>query len=156
MLLFDKSPIDGEEQKKKRTRKKKAAEAPPPVIERSYPDTVSPYMLSIESLPCPRCGCPVDLIQVLPDSGNWQVQCGWCISHIWQIDPIPGLIEKEEEDDRPDEFTIREGKYCGKTFDQILSEDPDGEEVIRAMAESSPRETVRCAAAAWLEWRFSS
>lgn len=156
MLLFETSPIedeDGAKKKKPTRKKKKAEEAPPASVERTYAETATPYMLSIESLPCQRCGCPVDLIQVLHGSGRWQVQCGWCVSHIWDIDPIPGLIEKDEEDERPDEFVLREGAFSGKTFDEVL-EDPDGEEYIRALATASPRESVRAAASAWLDWRF--
>lgn len=154
MLLFETSPIEDEDGPKKKKAKKKKAEEPVPVpVGRTYAETATPFMLSIESLPCQRCGCPVDLIQVLHGSGRWQVQCGWCVSHIWDIDPIPGLIEQDEEDEKPDEFVLREGTFTGKTFDQVL-DDPDGEEYIRALAATSPRESVRAAATAWLEWRF--
>jgi hypothetical protein len=157
MLLFETSPIEDEDgpKKKKGARKKKQEEPPPPAaVERRYEEKATPYILSIESLDCQRCGCPVDLIKVNHANGMWIVQCGWCVSHIWEIEPIPGLLEKDEQDERPDEFVLRDGPYAGMTFDQVLEQE-DGEEYIRMVARMPKmRQSVRDAASAWLAWRF--
>jgi hypothetical protein len=142
-LLFDKSPLEGDGQAKKKGGRRKQAEtkAISPVEELPPDDRVG-FLLSLADVPCPQCGAPADLDEVLIVDGKkkWRVMCGWWCMIPWTIDPIPGLLAE----DGPKPFVIREGRFAGKTFDEV---EPW---YVEELARLSKNAKVKAAASAWL------
>ena len=141
--LFDTSPQEGEGQSKKRGRRRVQPAQP---AFASQDDLVADdrvgFLLSLGSVPCPQCGAPADLDEVLIVDGRkrWRVMCGWWCMTRWTIDPIPGLLGETTTR----KFVIREGRFAGKTFDEA---EPW---YVEQLAVLSKNEKVKAAAKAWL------
>jgi hypothetical protein len=152
-ILFDTSPIEDEDGKKKKKARKKSAPEPQPVFRREPAVEEQPagYLASIEGhYTCDRCGLTtLDLIDIRKtDSGTkWLVMCGWWCLHSWLVDPIPGLLDKEDR--KHDVFRMRGGRYDGKSFDEI---DASGARwYIESLVTVSKRTAVSEAAKKWLD-----
>jgi hypothetical protein len=125
-LLFDISPEerDGQVKKKSSKRRRVADEAD---VFSTAPEWVPddrPFLASIDGhYSCDRCGMTLlDLADVRKVDGKaqWLVQCGWGCLNLQYVDPVPGILEKlDEEQSKKDEFRVREGIFAGKTFDEI-------------------------------------
>lgn len=153
--LFDTSPIEDEDGKKKKKSSRRKVEPvvqthAPVVVEEVKPITV---LASIEGhYACDRCGLTVlDLIDIRKtESGTkWLVSCGWWCLHSWLVDPIPGLLDKEDRKQAADVFRMRGGRYDGKSFDEI---DASGARwYIESLVTVSKRTAVSDAAKKWLD-----
>jgi hypothetical protein len=142
-LLFDKSPLEGDGQaKKKGGRKRQQDEAPVPFEPLPVVEPPVGFLLSLKDVCCPQCGLPADLVEVLIVDGKkrWRVMCGWWCMIPWTIDPIPGLLAE----DGPKPFVIREGRFAGKTLDEV---EPW---YVEELARLSKNAKVKAAASAWL------
>jgi hypothetical protein len=154
-MLFDTSPIEDEDGKKKKKQARKKVEPEPTVFRREPTVTEQPvgYLASIEGhYTCDRCGLTtLDLIDIRKtDSGTkWLIMCGWWCLHSWLVDPIPGLLDKEDRKQSADVFRMRGGRYDGKSFDEI---DADGARwYIESLVTVSKRTAVSDAARNWLD-----
>ena len=152
-LLFETSPLEGEGQSKKKTgRRKSRQDDPQPILpaDDHLDDREPPvgFLLSLDSVPCPQCGSPADLADVLTINGHrqWRVQCGWWCMISWLINPIPGLLH--EPDKRRRDFVMREGRFAGKTFDEVW--DSGNEWYIRELVSLSKSDRLTKAASEWL------
>jgi hypothetical protein len=149
-MLFEVSPVEDEDSKKKKAskRKKAAAEFRPSMPEPAREEPAK-FIMSLDSVICERCGCPVDLAAVFRSNGRerWRVTCGWLCLDSWEIDPIPGLLDRADHDSH--EFVMREGLHAGKTFDEIAQEQ-DGLLYIRKLVKLAKRKIVSKAAADWI------
>lgn len=152
--LFDTSPIEDEDGKKKKKSVRRKAEAvvqshAPAVVEEIQPLTV---LATIDGhYSCDRCGLTVlDLLDIRKtDSGTkWLVSCGWWCLHSWLVDPIPGLLDKEDRKQK-DVFRMRGGRYDGKSFDEIAAE--GARWYIESLVTVSKRTAVSDAAKKWLD-----
>lgn len=154
-LLFEIAPEERDGQARKKTTKK--AQKP---VEQTHASTASewapddrPFLASLDGhYSCDRCGMTVlDLADVRKVDGKpqWLVQCGWGCLSLQFVDPVPGILEKlDEEASREDEFRIRDGIFAGKTFDEI---DAAGYRIyIENLVKASKRTFVAEAAAKWL------
>jgi len=156
-LLFDTSPIEDEEGKKKKKARKKADPEPQPVFRREPAVEEQPagYLASIEGhYSCDRCGLTtLDLIDIRKtESGTkWLVMCGWWCLHSWLVDPIPGLLDKEDRKQAADVFRMRGGRFDGKSFDEIAA--AGGRWYIESLVTVSKRTAVSDAAKKWLDSR---
>jgi hypothetical protein len=75
--------------------------------------------------------------------------CGWWCMIRWMIDPIPGLLAERG----PKPFVIREGRFAGKTFDEVSAM---GEEwYINDLASLAKNEKVKAAARGWLAQKIA-
>jgi hypothetical protein len=152
-FLFDTSPIEDNDGKKKKKARKKAAPEPQPVFHREPAVEEQPagYLASIDGhYSCDRCGLTVlDLIDIRKtDSGTkWLVMCGWWCLHSWLVDPIPGLLDKEDR--KQDVFRMRGGRFDGKSFDEIAA--AGGRWYIESLVTVSKRTAVSDAAKKWLD-----
>lgn len=108
-------------------------------------------MLSIEGhCQCETCGLGVvDLVEITKRDGEpkWLVMCGWWCLTTWLIDPIPGLLDEADEK-RDQSFVLREGRFAGKTFDEVW--DSGNEWYVEDAVKSARRDAVAIAAAEWL------
>ena len=152
-LLFDISPIEDEDSKKKKPSKRKNSDDEVSLApsQTDYMSGYSPgYMLSLDSVPCETCGAPADLVEIKKIDGKtqWIVMCGWWCMHRWHIDPIPGLIETEEAEEKPEEFVLRDGMFAGKTFSEIR--DLGRMDYLKSLPKLARRSAVAEAAADWL------
>jgi hypothetical protein len=150
-LLFDKSPQEGEGQSKKKGGRRKSHQSEPQTFVSSDDDRREPplgFLLSLDAAPCPTCGAPADLADVLTINGRrqWRVQCGWWCLHSWLINPIPGLLH--EPDKKRREFVLREGRFAGKTFDEVWNS--GNEWYIHELASLSKSDRLTKAASEWL------
>lgn len=148
-LLFDISPLEGEGQRKKRGRKAVQSSSSPPVLAEEPANEPPPvgFLASLDTVPCWQCGAPADLADILIADGrkSWRVMCGWGCGVGWIIDPIPGVLDEKPKT----EFVVREGRYRGKTFDEI---DAMGERrYIESVAKLSTDKRAKAAAQAWLK-----
>ena len=150
-LLFETSPLEGDGQVRKKGGRKPqepAYQAAPP----SEPvEAPVGFLLSLNDVPCPQCGAPADLVEVLLVGGRkqWRVMCGWWCMIRWMIDPIPGLLAERG----PKPFVIREGRFAGKTFDEVSAM---GEEwYINDLASLAKNEKVKAAALGWLAQKIA-
>jgi hypothetical protein len=152
-FLFDTSPIEDEDGKKKKKQTRKKA-VPEPVIHREPAVEEQPagYLASIDGhYACDRCGLTtLDLIDIRKtDSGTkWLVMCGWWCLHSWLVDPIPGLLDKEDRK-QSDVFRMRGGRFDGKSFDEIAA--AGGRWYIESLVTVSKRTAVSDAAKKWLD-----
>jgi hypothetical protein len=150
-FLFDIAPVEDNDGKKKKKARKKAV--PEPVFHRETVVEEQPagYLASIEGhYSCDRCGLTVlDLIDIRKtDSGTkWLVTCGWWCLHSWLVDPIPGLLDKEDR--KQDVFRMRGGRFDGKSFDEIAA--ADARWYIESLVTVSKRTAVSDAAKKWLD-----
>jgi hypothetical protein len=144
-LLFEVSPIEDEDSKKKKKASKRRSEEPPPKappVDYSA-GFVGGYIASLD-VPCERCGMSTtDLAEVRRN--EWLVVCGWGCGRQWAIDPIPGVLEQRKEEK---EFVLRDGRFRGKTFDEVWAE--GGEWYVRGLVESGMNTIASRAAANWL------
>ena len=151
--LFETSPIEDEDGKKKKKSRRK--EEPvvqvraPVVVEELQPLTV---LASVNGhYACDRCGLTVlDLLDIRKTEGGtkWLVSCGWWCLHSWLVDPIPGLLDKEDRK-QVDVFRMRGGRYDGKSFDEIDAS--GGRWYIESLVTVSKRTAVSDAAKKWLD-----
>jgi hypothetical protein len=146
-LLFETSPLEGDGQSKRKGGRKKRQEEPVYQAPPSEPaEAPVGFLLSLPDVCCRQCGAPADLAEVLIVDGKkkWRVMCGWWCMIPWTIDPIPGLLAESG----PKPFVIREGRFAGKTFDEVSAM---GEEwYINDLASLAKNEKVKAAARAWL------
>jgi len=154
-LLFEVAPEERDGQTKKKPTKK-----PRKVADDQHVSTASewvpddrPFLASIDGhYACDRCGMTVlDLADVRKVDGKpqWLVQCGWGCLNLQFVDPVPGILEKlDEEASREDEFRIRDGIFAGKTFDEI--EAAGYRAYIENLVKASKRTFIAEAAARWL------
>jgi hypothetical protein len=146
-LLFETSPLEGGDQVRKKGGRKQQPQEP--VYQAPPPEPVEApvgFLLSIDDVCCPQCGAPADLVEVLLVDGRkkWRVMCGWWCMIRWTIDPIPGLLAERG----PKPFVIREGRFAGKTFDEVSAM---GEEwYINDLVSLAKNEKVKAAARDWL------
>jgi hypothetical protein len=152
-MLFDTSPLEGDGQsKKKGGRRKPKQDEPLPMLasQDDFDDRPPPlgFLLSLDSVPCNQCGAPMDLAEVVIINGirQWRVQCGWWCMHSWLMPPIPGLLDAEEKKGRA--FVLREGRFAGKTLDEVWDE--GGEWYIRELATLAKSDRLAKAASEWL------
>jgi hypothetical protein len=150
-LLFDIAPIEDEDGKKKKSARKRQAEEPTaPKAWEPPPEPPVGFMLSIEGhVSCEKCGLQViDLVEVVKIDGKpqWRVMCGWWCMTTWLIDPIPGLLD--EADKSAKKFVLREGRFAGKTFDEVWGS--GNEWYVRDLVKMAKRSVVAEAAAEWL------
>lgn len=152
-MLFDTSP---DEAGKKKARKRSVAfrdTTPKPVTvpaERRHED--ARFLASIDGhVTCGECGIGiVDLVEVRHVNGQerWLVQCGWSCLTSWLVDPVPGVLDREDEKQATSpEFVVRGGRFDGMTFKQM--DDAGHRNHIRALVEKG-RTHVAAAAAEWL------
>lgn len=120
-LLFDVSPIQDEDGKKKKVSKRKRpdGEVRGCVAPTDYTTGYSPgFLMSIDSVPCDKCGAPVDLVEIRKSS--WLVMCGWWCMHTWEIDPIPELLKPVPDSRAYDtEFVLKFGLHAGKSLREL-------------------------------------
>jgi len=153
-FLFDTSPIednDGKKKKKSRRKEEPVVQAlAPVVVEELQPITV---LVSIDGhYSCDRCGLTVlDLLDIRKTEGGtkWLVSCGWWCLHSWLVDPIPGLLDKEDRKQAADVFRMRGGRFDGKSFDEIAA--ADARWYIESLVTVSKRTAVSDAAKKWLD-----
>lgn len=155
-LLFDISPIEDEDSKKKKkpTKRKKDAEAihlPPVETVEAVP--VYGYLAKIDGhYKCDQCGLEcLDLIETRKVDGKtkWLITCGWWCMHSWLVDPIPGLLEKaEEEQVAKPSFVVKGGRFDGQTFDEIAAS--GNRWWIEQEVKAGKRKFLAQAAAEWL------
>lgn len=151
-LLFDVAPL--EDAKKKPSKRRKAvAEAQPHVATKSVEETpFYGYLASIEGhYQCDQCGLSVlDLVETRKVDGRtmWLVTCGWWCLHSWLVEPIPGLLDKADEERKSKgDFTVRGGRFDGQTFEQISQ---DGNRWYIEQLVKGKRSFLATAAAEWL------
>lgn len=153
-LLFEVSPIEDEDSKKKKPAKRKKAEdedvGPKPEQIDHWAFYQPGFLAPIDGqAPCERCGMTLtDLMEVRRIDGTtkWIVICGWGCMARWEIDPIPGILDQADREAK--QFVLREGRFSGKTFDQVWAD--GGEWYIRDLVKMAKRSTVSRAAAEWL------
>lgn len=151
-MLFDTSPEEVEQAGKKKPRKRAADPAPAvPAVVRAEPrQEDAKYLASIDGhVTCDECGIGVvDLVceRWIDGQRRWLVQCGWSCLTSWLIDPIPGILDQEDQRQRSQakEFVVRDGRFAGMTFSQMERGH------VRALAEKG-RTYVAAAAKEWLE-----
>ena len=151
--LFETSPIEDEDgkRKKKSRRKEELVVQPraPTVVEELQPLTV---LASVNGhYACDRCGLTVlDLLDIRKTEGGtkWLVSCGWWCLHSWLVDPIPGLLDREDRK-QVDVFRMRGGRFDGKSFDEIDAS--GGRWYIESLVTVSKRTAVSDAAKKWLD-----
>lgn len=153
-LLFEISPTEDEDGKKKKKASRKKQEPPQSaaaVGEQNQRESPVGYMLSISGhCQCETCGLTVvDLVEITKRNGEpkWLVKCGWWCMSTWLIDPIPGLLDEADQKQKRS-FVLREGRFAGKTFDEIW--DSGNEWYVRDLVESARRGVVASAAAEWI------
>lgn len=151
-LLFEVAPIQDEDGKKKQPKKRSKSDDHSPA--RAWEPPPSPpmgFMLSIDGhVSCPTCGLTVvDLVEVVKIGGvqQWRVMCGWWCMTTWLIPPIPGLLD--EADKSAKKFVLREGRFAGKTFDEVWNS--GNEWYVRDLVKMAKRTVVAEAAAEWLK-----
>lgn len=150
-LLFDVAPVQDEDGKKKKaSRKKQADDSPLPRAWEPPPERPVGYLASIEGhTACETCGLHVvDLVEIVKINGEtqWKVMCGWWCMTSWFISPIPGLLD--EADKSAKQFVLREGRFAGKTFDEVWNS--GNEWYVRDLVKMAKRTVVAGAAAEWL------
>lgn len=152
-LLFDVAPL--EDAKKKPSKRRKQVTAANPAISHQIVEDLpaSGYLASIEGhYKCDQCGVSVlDLVDTRKVDGRtmWLVTCGWWCLHSWLVEPIPGLLDKADEERKAKgDFTVRGGRFDGQTFDQISQ---DGNRwYIEQLVKKGKRSFLAAAAAEWL------
>lgn len=147
-LLFKTSPLEGDGHVNRKGGQRKRPQETVYQVPPSEPVEASVgFLLSLDDVCCPQCGAPADLVEVLLVGGgkSWRVMCGWWCMILWTIDPIPGLLAEPG----PKPFVIREGRFAGKTFDEVSAM---GEEwYTHNLATLAKNERVRAAARGWLD-----
>jgi hypothetical protein len=151
-MLFDTSPIEDEDGKKKKKAKKKAKSAEPsfaPTGDQAEYEFQPFIMPLVRVAVCDRCKSPVvDLAEIIKIDGlpQWRVVCGWSCGNMWTIDPIPGLLDDADKTAR--KFVLREGRFAGKTLDDVWAS--GNEWYVRDLARLASRSVVARAASEWL------
>lgn len=152
-MLFDTSPIEDEDGKKKkpsRKKKAKADEAAFASVEHHAEYEFRPYIIPLVRITsCDRCKSPVvDLAEITKVDGvqRWRVVCGWSCGNMWTIDPVDGLLD--DADKSAKQFVLREGRFAGKTFDEVWNS--GNEWYVRDLAKMAKRSVVASAASEWL------
>ena len=148
-MLFDTSPIEDEDTKKKRPSKRRKVEEQPlpatPVESEFRPFVATLVDVAI----CERCGCTVtDLDSIVKVDGQtkWIVVCGWSCGLIMTIEPVPGVLDEADKSSK--QFVLREGRFAGKTLDDVW--ESGNEWYIRDLAKMAKRSAVASAASEWL------
>lgn len=152
-MLFDTSPDEVEGRKKSRKRPSQRPQAGPTT---QAPDLELPsearYLASIDGHY--QCDCGMTLLDLAEErwvngKKQWLVQCGWWCGMSWLVDPVPGILDKEDAKQRVSgkAFVVKGGRFDGKTFDEI---DAMGcRNHIVGLAEKG-REYLAAAAREWL------
>jgi hypothetical protein len=150
-LLFDVSPIEEEGGKKKKKTARPKAE-PATHIALIVEEPSANYLASIDGhYACERCGTTVlDLVDTRKtDLGQkWLVQCGWYCGLLMLVDPVPGLLDKEDRK-QADVFRMRGGRFDGKSLAEIDAE--GGRWYIELLVSGSKRSAVQEAAKKYLD-----
>jgi hypothetical protein len=152
-LLFEVSPEEEEGKKKKRASRKPVPPRPAPASGADPARQHVGYLASIDGhVACDRCGLTiVDLVEIRKVDGQtkWLVSCGWNCLHSWLIDPVPGVLDKQDKSQEPESLRVRGGRFDGLTFDEIAR---GGDRwFIKLTAGKSRRTFLAAAAAEWLE-----
>jgi hypothetical protein len=154
-LLFEVAPEERDGQTKKKPTKKprKAAEDQHVSTASEWVPDDRPFLASIDGHhQCERCGMTVlDLADVRKVDGKvqWLLQCGWGCLAMQFVDPIPGILEKiDEEETKKDVFQVRGGRFDGQTFDEI--EAGGHRWYIEQLVKAGKRTHLAEAAARWL------
>lgn len=92
-----------------------------------------------------RCGATCHDI-LIEDNGEWLLQCCFCNCTQW-LPAIPGHISPRDE-----QFVLRDGRFAGKTLDEV-SVEPLGMEYIAWAASEHKRDAVKAACKSWLDQR---
>jgi len=151
-MLFDTSPIEDEDNRKKKAKKKKPKPEEPSFVAASPQAEYEfqPYVMPLVRVTtCDRCKSPVvDLAEIIKIDGlpKWRVVCGWSCGNMWAIDPVPGLLD--DADKTAKKFVLREGRFAGKTFDEVWAS--GNEWYVRDLARLASRSVVARAASEWL------
>lgn len=148
-MLFDASPIEDEDTKKKRPSKRRKPEEP---VFHSAPVEYEfkPFVMTLVDVAvCERCGSTVtDLADIVKADGvtKWRVICGWSCGLIWLAEPVPGVLDEADKSSK--QFVLREGRFAGKTLDEVW--DSGNEWYVRDLATMAKRTVVAAAATEWL------
>lgn len=154
-MLFDTSPDETEQSGKKKARPRKVTAPRPSPIEDHATPVIRPsearFLASLD-VPCPYCGIEAtDLVEERwsDKERKWLVQCGWQCLASWLIDPIPGILDKEDakQTESGKAFVVKGGRFDGKTFDEIAAAGHRNH--IVGLAEKG-REYLAAAAKEWL------
>jgi hypothetical protein len=145
-LLFDVSPEETS-RKKKKGRKKAAPAAvvaEPAAEPAAAPDRF--LVTSLDVVPCPQCGCPGDLVEVVKSKGSprWLMQCGWWCLIEWIAEPVEGILESRPAAAACGDFVIPSGSHAGERISEIP---PSHLKVYL----NDRRTAVREAVTAWLD-----
>jgi hypothetical protein len=148
-MLFDTSPIEDDDGKKKpRSIRPKSSEshAPAPVV---VEEPSANYLASLDGqYECGRCG--LTLLDLADTRGRkWLVQCGWGCGLLMLVDPVPGLLDKEDRKQDADAWRMRGGRFDGKTFAEIEAE--GAKWYIESLVTTSKRDAVKEAAKKYLD-----
>lgn len=152
-MLFDISPIEDEDGKKKKKSRRVKAEDTTAVHAETPVEFVPLKTIAVIDghYECGTCGLTIlELIDIRKtESGTkWIVCCGYWCGHSWPVDPIPGLLDEEDRKQR-DVFRMRDGRFAGKSFDEI---NRDGARwYIESLVTVSKRTAVSEAAKNWLD-----
>lgn len=155
-MLFDTSPVDDpvSATKKKPSKRKKPEQSRGTghVAEPVHEEAIG-FLAQIDGhYTCETCGLTLlDLVEIRKVDGKekWLVSCGWWCMRTWLVDPVPGLLEKEDAKTDDGVYRIRGGLFDGKTFDEI-SVMPGGCMYIESLVKLSKRSSQAAAAAEWL------
>lgn len=90
-----------------------------------------------------RCGASCHDI-LTEDNGEWLLQCCFCNCTQW-MPAIPGHLDAQEQ-----KFVLRDGRFAGKTLDEVAGE-PLGMDYIAWAAAEHKRDAVRSACKTWLD-----
>jgi hypothetical protein len=147
-LLFGIAPDKDQDGKKKKksAKRKKVDESFLPAEPVLY--EFEPFAATVvDKIPCPRCGSTVtDLGQVVRINGKtvWNMVCGWDCGLLWTANPVEGVLEEQDEK----KFVLREGRFVGKTFDEIAA--AGYRRYIENLPSTTKRQSVAQAARDWL------
>lgn len=110
----------------------------------------APYIAPLHGhVKCPACGNDMlDIDDVRQDAmrKKWRVECSWGCGMGFLIDPIPGVLDGQEDD----EFRLRGVRpdFEGLTLQEAFAKSP---EYVRALAKVSKRGAIRKKAAEFLQ-----
>lgn len=153
-LLFDTSP---EEPTKKRGKANRAgapnrsAEPEPQKVPyylgQLQPRAIKPIGKIDDTYQCvdSRCGASCHDI-LIEENGDWLLKCCFCNCTQW-LPAIPGHLAPQG-----DQFVLRDGRFAGKTLDEVSAE-PLGMEYIAWAASDHKRDAVKAACKIWLDQR---
>jgi len=149
--LFDTSPIEDEDGKKKRPSRRKAAAPEPQPQAATEPDDALATLLAKPAVTlgrldgvveCHRCGAATH--DIIEDYGReWMIECCFC-GLKQDVPSIKGHLKP-----RGKAFVMSDGRFAGKTLDEIVA-DPRGMDYITWASKEHKRQTVREACAKYL------